>query len=88
MEASQALKKKELARENAGLRRPVSDLTLNKLFLVEALTGKYRPLDASAAVSIMLSEPGSSPNCGPNGPCASIDPRNARSRLGDPKSMH
>lgn len=41
MEVSQAHRLKELERENARLRRAVSDLTLDKLILNEALTGKY-----------------------------------------------
>lgn len=41
MEVSQAHKMKELERENARLRRAVSDLTLDKMILNEALTGKY-----------------------------------------------
>ena len=40
MEVSQAHRLKELERENARLRRAVSDLTLDKLILNEALTGK------------------------------------------------
>ena len=41
MEVSQAHRLKELERENTRLRKAVSDLTLNKLILNEALTGKY-----------------------------------------------
>ena len=41
MEVNQAHRLKELERENARLRRAVSDLTLDKLILNEALTGKY-----------------------------------------------
>ena len=41
MEVSQARRLKELERENARLRKAVSDLTLDKLILNEALTGKY-----------------------------------------------
>ena len=41
MEVSQAHRLKELERENARLRKAVSDLTLDKLILNEALTGKY-----------------------------------------------
>jgi len=41
MEVSQAHKMKELERENVRLRRAVSDLTLDKMILNEALTGKY-----------------------------------------------
>lgn len=41
MEVSQAHKMKALERENARLRRAVSDLTLDKMILNEALTGKY-----------------------------------------------
>lgn len=41
MEVSQAHKMKELERENARLRRAVSDLTLDKMILNEALTGEY-----------------------------------------------
>ena len=41
MEVSQAHKMKELERENGRLRRAVSDLTLDKMILNEALTGKY-----------------------------------------------
>ncbi len=39
MEVSQAHRLKELERENARLRKAVSDLTLDKLILNEALTG-------------------------------------------------
>ena len=88
MEDSQAYKMKELERENARLRRAVSDLTLDKMILNEALTGKYRALDAAAAVSIMLSELCPSPSGGPVGPWARIDPHNAKSRLGDPMRKH
>jgi len=41
MAVNQARRLKELERENARLRRAVSDLTLDKLILNEALTGKY-----------------------------------------------
>ena len=41
MEVNQAHRLKELERENARLRRAVSDLTLDKLTLNEALTGKH-----------------------------------------------
>jgi putative transposase len=41
MEVSQAHRLKELERENERLRKAVSDLTLDKLILNEALTGKY-----------------------------------------------
>ena len=41
MEVSQAHRLKQLERENARLRKAVSDLTLDKLILNEALTGKY-----------------------------------------------
>jgi putative transposase len=41
MEVSQAHRLKELEKENARLRKAVSDLTLDKLILNEALTGKY-----------------------------------------------
>ena len=41
MEVSQAHRLKELERENMRLRKAVSDLTLDKLILNEALTGKY-----------------------------------------------
>ena len=41
MEVSQANRLKELERENLRLRKAVSDLTLDKLILNEALTGKY-----------------------------------------------
>lgn len=41
MEVNQAHRMKELERENARLRRAVSDLTLDKMMLNEALTGKY-----------------------------------------------
>jgi transposase-like protein len=41
MEVSQARRLKELERENTRLRKAVSDLTLDKLILNEALTGKY-----------------------------------------------
>ena len=41
MEVNQAHRLKELERENLRLRKAVSDLTLDKLILNEALTGKY-----------------------------------------------
>lgn len=41
MEVSQAQRLKELERENTRLRKAVSDLTLDKLILDEALKGKY-----------------------------------------------
>jgi transposase-like protein len=53
MEVSQAHRLKELEKENAELRKAVSDLTLDKLILNEAPTGKYRALHAAGAVSIM-----------------------------------
>ena len=39
MEVSQAHRLKELEKENARLRKAISDLTLDKLILNEALTG-------------------------------------------------
>lgn len=41
MEVSQAQRLKELERENGRLKKAVADLTLDKLILNEALTGKY-----------------------------------------------
>ena len=41
LKVSQAKRLKELERENARLRRAVSDLTLDKLILKEVLEGKY-----------------------------------------------
>ena len=41
MEVSQAQRLKELERENSRLKKAVADLTLDKLILNEALTGKY-----------------------------------------------
>ena len=41
MEVSQAHRLKELEKENSRLRKAVSDPTLDKLILNEALTGKY-----------------------------------------------
>ncbi len=41
MEVGQAHRLKKLERENTRLRKAVSDLTLDKLILNEALTGKY-----------------------------------------------
>jgi hypothetical protein len=41
MEVSQAQRLKEPEKENARLRKAVSDLTLDKLILDEALKGKY-----------------------------------------------
>lgn len=41
LKVSQAKRLKELERENARLRRAVSDLTLDKLILKEALEGNY-----------------------------------------------
>ena len=41
VEVSQAHRLKELERENTRLRRAISDLTLDKLTLNEAQTGKY-----------------------------------------------
>ena len=41
MEVNQAQRLKELERENTRLRKAVSDLTLDKLILDEALKGKY-----------------------------------------------
>ena len=41
MEVSQAHRLKQLERENTRLRKAVSDLTLDKLILNEALTEKY-----------------------------------------------
>jgi hypothetical protein len=41
MEVSQAHRLKELERENGRLKKAVADLTLDKLILNEALTGKY-----------------------------------------------
>ena len=53
MEVSQAHRLKELEKKNARLRKAVSDPTLDKLILNEALTGKYQALHAAAAVLIM-----------------------------------
>ncbi len=41
MDVSQAKRLKELERENARLRRAVSDLTLDKLILQEAARGNF-----------------------------------------------
>ena len=41
LKVSQAKRLKELERENARLRKAVSDLTLDKLILKEALEGNY-----------------------------------------------
>ena len=41
LKVSQARRLKELERENARLRKAVSDLTLDKLILKEALEGNY-----------------------------------------------
>jgi len=41
LKVSQAKRLKELERENGRLRRAVSDLTLDKLILKEALEGNY-----------------------------------------------
>ncbi len=41
MDVSQAARLRELERENTRLRKAVSDLTLDKVILNEALTGKY-----------------------------------------------
>ena len=41
MQVSQAKEFKKLQEENARLKRAVADLTLDKLILNEALTGKY-----------------------------------------------
>ena len=43
MEVSQARRLKELEKENARLRKAVSDLTLDKLILNETLTGTEGP---------------------------------------------
>lgn len=41
MEVRQAQRLKDLERENARLKKAVADLTLDKVILNEALTGKY-----------------------------------------------
>ncbi len=41
LKVAQAKRLKELERENARLRRAVSDLTLDKMILNEALSGNY-----------------------------------------------
>ena len=41
LKTDQARRFKDLEKENARLRKAVSDLTLDKLILKEALTGKY-----------------------------------------------
>ena len=41
LKISQAKRMKELEKENRRLRKAVSDLTLDKLILEEALSGKY-----------------------------------------------
>ena len=41
LQVDQARKMKDLERENARLRRAVSDLTLDKVILKEAASGKY-----------------------------------------------
>lgn len=48
MEVSQAHRLKELEKENARLRKAISDLTLDKLILNEALTGSTRPFTPSS----------------------------------------
>jgi putative transposase len=41
LKLDQAKRMKDLERENERLRKAISDLTLNKLILKEALEGKY-----------------------------------------------
>ena len=50
LKVTQAKRLKELERENARLRKAVSDLTLDKLILKEALEGNYRAPSAVGAV--------------------------------------
>ena len=50
LKVSQAKRLKELERENARLRNAVSELTLDKLILKEALEGNYRAPNAAGVV--------------------------------------
>ena len=53
MKVSQAKRMKQLEKENQRLRKVVSDLTLDKLILSEALEGNYQAPQGVANVSIM-----------------------------------
>jgi transposase-like protein len=53
LKTDQARRMKDLEKENARLRRAISDLTLDKLILQEAARGNYRALRDDGAVSIM-----------------------------------
>jgi len=53
LKLDQAKRLKDLERENDRLRKAVSELTLDKLILKEALEGKYSALPVAGSVSSM-----------------------------------
>lgn len=53
LKTDQARRMKDLEKENARLRRAISDLTLDKLILQEAARGNFWALRADDGVSIM-----------------------------------
>jgi putative transposase len=82
LKMDQARRMKDLQKENARLRRAISDLTLDKLILQEAPGETIEPHAASCAVSII-----SATNCLPRNAAfvvfwASTDRRSARFRAG------
>lgn len=56
LKMDQARQFKELERENARLRKAVSELTLDKMILNEALSGKYEAPHVAKTVSSMSNQ--------------------------------
>jgi transposase-like protein len=82
LKTDQARRMKDLEKENARLRRAISDLTLDKLILQEAAKGNYWALRDDGAVSIMSARNCLSQNAASVAFWASTDRRSAKSRAG------
>ena len=82
LKTDQARRMKDLEKENARLRRAISDLTLDKLILQEAARGNYLALRDDGAVSIMSARNCLSLNAASAAFWASTDRRSAKYRAG------
>ena len=90
LRTDQARRLKELEKENGRLRKAVSDLTLDKLILKEALEGNYQAPPVAGSVSIIFRPNRASPNAvlvrlsantvRPSGRCPAAERMNRRSR--------
>ena len=82
LKTDQARRMKDLEKENARLRRAISDLTLDKLILQEAARGNYWALRDDGAVSIMSARNCLSLNAASAAFWDSTDRRSAKYRAG------